>query len=268
VSEETSDHPHEAQDAPPAVPCCEPGRCAYFLDLDGTLVEIAQHPRAVRIDRSLRTLIAALHKASAGALALISGRPIADIDRLFEPTRLPAAGQHGAERRDAAGRLHEHGVDRRPLDLLSAAAQGWREDHPGLMIEDKGLSLALHFRQAPEMMEQIAARVHERLQDAHDGFHMLPGKMVLEIKPSGRDKGRAIREFLAEAPFSERIPVFIGDDVTDEYGFAAVNALGGMSIKVGAGSSVARWRLADVTAVRRWLQAAATARDEGIYEQS
>jgi len=265
VSEEA---PNQAQHAPPTAPCCTPGRCAYFLDLDGTLVEIAQHPRAVRIDPDLRALIAELHSASAGALALISGRPIDDIDRLFEPTRLPAAGQHGAERRDAAGRSHVHAVDSRALDQLRAAARHWCDDHPGMMIEDKGLSLALHFRQAPEMMQPIALRVRERLQDMADEFHVLPGKMVLEIKPSGRDKGRAIREFLAETPFSERIPVFIGDDVTDEYGFAAVNALGGISIKVGSGPSVARWRLADVTAVRRWLQAAASARNEDAHEQS
>lgn len=248
---------HEPEDMPGTqadTPRCVPERCAYFLDLDGTLVEFARHPAAVNIDSDMRTLVAALHTAAQGALALISGRPIADIDRLFRPVRLPAAGQHGAERRDAAGGLHVHAVDLHSLDLLRASAATWRVEHPGLVTEDKGLSFALHFRQAPELMGAIGRLVHERLQSLGDAFQVLPGKMVLEVKPSGRDKGRAIREFLTEAPFSGRTPVFIGDDVTDEYGFAAVNAAGGTSIKVGEGPSGARWRLKDVAAVRRWLR--------------
>ncbi len=236
-----------------AAPRCIPKRCAFFLDLDGTLVEIAHHPAAVNIDTALRTLVTALHDRAQGALAVISGRPIVDIDRLFHPLRLPVAGQHGAERRDACGSQHVHAVDLRPLVRLRASAGIWSLEHPGLVIEDKGLSFALHFRSAPELMDPIGGLLDEELREMGDGFHVQAGKMVLEIKPSGRDKGRAIREFLSEPPFAGRTPVFIGDDSTDEYGFAAVNALAGISIKVGDGPSAAHWRLEGVSAVRLWL---------------
>lgn len=238
----------------PAAGSCAPHHCAYFLDFDGTLVEIAEHPAWVDVDPDLLSLVAALHRVAAGAVAIVSGRPIADIDRLFEPIRLPAAGQHGAEWRDASGSVHRQAFDERGLAMLRAAAREWRRRFPELVVEDKGLSIAFHFRRQPEMAGELEALLSERIQQLGRSFQLQHGKMVLEAKPAGIDKGRAIRRFLDDPPFRGRQPVFIGDDATDEHGFALVNSLGGLSIKVGHGASVARVRLKDVDAVRGWLR--------------
>jgi len=235
---------------------CPPARCAYFLDLDGTLVEIAQHPTAVIVAPELPALIADLHAAAGGALALISGRPLADIDRLVGLKYLPVAGQHGSERRDARGQVHVHPVDVHALSELRKRARSWCATHPGLALEDKGLSIALHYRTAPELAAVAERLVREAIGDTNADFQIQTGKMVFEIKPAGPDKGRAIVEFLAESPFAGRLPVFIGDDVTDEHGFAAVNTLGGVSIKVGDGATAARRRLPSVDDVHCWLRSA------------
>ena len=234
----------------------DPTRCAFFLDLDGTLVEIARQPAAVQVASELPGLIADLYAASAGAVALISGRPIADIDRLLRMPQLPIAGQHGVERRDAHGQIHLHAVDDSALASLRKQVHAWSIAHPGFLIEDKGLSLALHYRNAPELQQALDLLARGAIAQTNGTFQVQPGKMVVEIKPSGRDKGRAIEEFLEEAPFCGRLPVFIGDDVTDEYGFRAVNARGGVSIKVGEGATTAMSRLSSVDAVHAWLRSA------------
>jgi trehalose 6-phosphate phosphatase len=226
---------------------------AHFFDLDGTLVELASAPSQVHPDRQLLRLIERLHRQSKGALALITGRSIADIDRIFPDMRLAVAGQHGVERRDAAGHLTRHPYPSHALDdarrELSVAAQRF----PQLLFEDKGMTLALHYRRAPHLAP-FAHRVMRTLQLQLGGAYRLQaGKRVVELKPTGKDKGIAVREFMAEVPFRGRTPVFIGDDATDEYGFAMINRLHGYSVKVGAGRTVARWRLADVAAVRLWL---------------
>src|SRR5882672_9628001 len=176
-----------------------------------------------------------------------------DIDRLFG-RNFCAAGQHGAERRDAAGKMHQHRV---PLAGLRKAHERLKRmvaEHPALVLEDKGMNLALHYRLAPE----LAATVHEVLrrlvEELGDDFELQSGKMVMEIKPSGKDKGTAIAEFLAEAPFLGRLPVFIGDDLTDEFGFELINRVEDCSVKVGEGSSAANWRLPNAHAVRAWLR--------------
>ena len=232
----------------------DPARCAFFLDLDGTLVEIVRQPAAVQVASELPGLIADLHAASAGAVALISGRPIADVDRLLRMPQLPIAGQHGVERRDARGQIHLHAVDDSALASLRRQVHAWSIEHPGFLIEDKGLSLALHYRNAPELEQALDLLARGAIAQTNGTFQVQPGKMVVEIKPSGRDKGRAIEEFLEEAPFSGRLPVFVGDDVTDEYGFRAVNSRGGVSIKVGEGVTAATSRLASVDAVHDWLR--------------
>lgn len=231
-----------------------PGRWAFFLDVDGTLLEHVERPDAVRADASVIQLIAGLRAATGGAVALISGRPVAFIDLIFTPLRLPVAGLHGIERRDALGRLHNHHAQAgEPLRLAAGRIADRASRHAGLLFEDKGRSLALHYRQAPQLesvAHEIAAAAAVELGK---GFELLRGKMVIEIKPGGRDKGAAIEDFLGEAPFRGLIPAFVGDDVTDEYGFSVVNRLGGHSVKVGAGKTAARWRLADTAAVRDWL---------------
>jgi len=228
---------------------------AIFLDIDGTLVDVAPTPHGVHIDTRLGEWLRALAAHSESAVALISGRAIADVDRLFAPLRLPVAGQHGVERRDAKGGLHRHAFPTEPLERLRERVHALPGEMHGLAIEDKGLSVALHYRCAPELAGPLRARLAAWVDEVAPDICLHPGKMVFEIKPAGRDKGTAIREFMAEPPFSGRIPAFIGDDVTDEYGLETVNALGGVSVKVGPGPSAARWRLGGVAAVRRWLEA-------------
>lgn len=230
---------------------------ALFLDVDGTLLELAEHPDAVAPHKSLPTVLQRLEKVLGGALALISGRTIDDLDRIFAPLRLPEAGQHGLERRDATGMLHR--VDATDaLDDLRAPLRDLVSNHSGLLLEDKGSALALHYRQAPALENTVRRHVAALTAD-HDELHYLAGKMVFEIKSRSVDKGVAIGCFMTEAPFADRLPVFLGDDVTDEDGFRFVNAREGCSIRVdGPHSSTARFALADVTAVLDWLDALAT----------
>lgn len=226
---------------------------ALFLDVDGTLLELAHRPDAVVLKPHLLSTLRHVQDAVQGALALISGRGLEDLDRLFDPLRLPMAGQHGAERRDAAGRLHRPA----PADPLLASARrllgAFAREQPGVLLEDKGSTLALHYRNAPQAQAAAEALTASLLRDADGGLALQQGKMVLELKPAGIDKGTAIEAFLGEAPFRGRVPVFIGDDVTDEDGFRTVNALGGHSVKVGPGETAARFRLHDVDQVLDWL---------------
>ncbi|MBI3140292.1 MAG: trehalose-phosphatase [Rhodocyclales bacterium] len=231
-----------------------PATHAFFLDIDGTLLDIAERPERVATDPWLLEAVRALHVAAGGALALISGRTVAGVDRLFAPLRLAVAGQHGAERRDAAGAWHYHGECAAQLEALRRCVTAWAAARPGLLVEDKGLSLAVHYRAAPQLADEVHHGLRECLERTGEGFRLQPGKMVLELKPAGRDKGVAIREFMDEPPFAGRVPVFVGDDATDEHGFAVVNDLGGCSVKVGPGPSAAGWRLPDVAAVRAWLE--------------
>lgn len=240
----------EIENAPPS-PSTDWG---YFLDVDGTLLEIADNPNAVRVEQSLLHLLERLHRAS-GAVALISGRAISDLDRRIA-NRLPRAGQHGLERRDAAGRLWLHATPPEAKDRIRGALTPWLERHPGLLLEDKGLTLALHYRQEPELEEQMNELMARLIADADGSLVMQKGKCVVEAKPANFDKGTAIEEFLAEAPFKDRRAVFIGDDLNDEHGFAVINKLGGISIKVGEGESCAAYRLPDVESVRAWLASA------------
>ena len=226
---------------------------AFFLDIDGTLLELAERPDRVRVDAALVKLLGELHRAAGGALALISGRSVAGVDARLAPLELPVAGQHGIERRDAAGRMHRHAVTLGPLRQAAARLQVFAAARPGLLLEDKGVSLALHYRQAPRLAAQARAEVAAVAAALGEAFELQAGKMVLELKPGGRDKGSVIEEYMREAPFRGRTPVFVGDDLTDEYGFGVVNRMGGHAIKVGAGASTARWRLAGTRAVRAWL---------------
>jgi trehalose 6-phosphate phosphatase len=228
---------------------------AFFLDLDGTLVDIAETPEAVDPSPEEIRLLRRLAVASQGAIALISGRSLARIDQLFSPLVLAAAGQHGAERRDAQGKRHRH---RFPVSSLKPAAGGIRSfaaRHQGLVFEDKGASVALHYRLAPQLAAAAQKAVREAAEPLGDQVEVQGGKMVVELKPAGCDKGSAIESFMQEPPFAGRVPVFLGDDVTDEYGFRVVNRLGGHSVKVGEGPSAARWRLENPAAARAWLQA-------------
>jgi trehalose 6-phosphate phosphatase len=239
------------------------GRCAFFLDLDGTLLDITDHPHHVAVDDELLRLLKALGRAAGGALAIISGRPATDIDRLLASPAFCVAGQHGAERRDFSGTMHKHDV---PLDALEKARRKFGElaaKHPALVLEDKGVNLALHFRSAPQLRAEVQDAARALAAELGGEFEVQLGKMVVELRPSGKDKGVAIAEFLGEPPFKGRTPVFVGDDLTDEFGFALINRVGGHSVKVGEGESAARWRLPDSAAVRAWLAAFVARAGEG-----
>lgn len=240
----------------PAAPHPEPplpdAACAWFLDLDGTLLEIAETPDSVACDPALTELLQRLAAASAGALALVSGRPIPAIDRLLAPLRLAVAGQHGAERRSATGHLRPGDPDPSGLKALGQAIRTWSAPHSGLLLEEKGLTLAVHFRLAPALQVDLEHYLRQLL-DGCEGYRLEAGKKVFEIKPTATDKGTAVTEFMAEAPFRGRRPVFVGDDSTDEDAFAAVERMGGVTVKVGDGSTLARWRLPDVASVRAWI---------------
>ena len=234
------------------------GANALFLDIDGTLLEFAETPSGVRVDADLADMLPALSLKLGGAIALITGRRIDDVDRLFARSRMPVAGQHGCERRSADGTLHAHPPSAAGLMRMRDALTGFAARHEGLLFEDKGHSLALHYRQAPQLAAHVYRTLRAQIADASmgRGLKLQPGKSILEVKPEGRDKGTALLDYMREPPFRGRSPVFVGDDATDEYGFAAVAQLGGVGIKVGKGRTVARYRLRDVAAVRRWLRAA------------
>lgn len=226
---------------------------AYFLDVDGTLINIADTPQAVEVDTALLELIAGLNQACGGAVALISGRMISDLQVLLGMPQLPLAGLHGLERRDSTGRLWIHAAPPAAKDAIKAALIPVLARHPGLLLEDKGLTLALHYRLAPKLAAYAHRLMREFAGSAERGLELQSGKRVVEIKPAGIDKGTAVAEYLSETPFRGRCAVFIGDDRNDEHGFAEVNRLNGISIKVGEGASCARYRLPDVAAVRSWL---------------
>ena len=204
---------------------------ALLLDVDGTLLDIAPAPDAVEVPQSLRDTLARLLAATNGAVALVSGRAISDLDRLFAPLVLPAIGGHGAEMRLRAGEKVEAAPPLPPA-LRQALMQAATFD-PGLYREDKGYSVALHYRNAPAAQVELADRISRTL--AHFGseaVEVLEGKAVFEVKRAGLSKGSAVRLLIQKAPFAGRKPVFAGDDVTDETVFAVLPELGGLGFSV------------------------------------
>ncbi len=224
--------------------------CALFLDVDGCLLEFADDPWSVRASPQLIATLDALERRLDGALALVSGRTLDALDAIFAPARYAAVGLHGLERRgdaDASAR------DTR-LATVVEAARMVIDAYPGALVEDKGRSLALHWRAAPAAGAAIHAFATQALAQL-PGHRLEPGNQVIELRPEGGDKGGAIRELMAMPPFAGRMPVFAGDDLTDEAGFAVVNAMGGISVLVGERLlSAATHRLADPPAVRAWLE--------------
>ena len=188
-----------------------------FLDVDGTLLEIAATPNAVRVEASLQDLLGRLRTVLGGAVALISGRPIVSLDQLFGPHRWAAAGVHGLERRDSQGRWHSrNGFDVATVAQARDRLRQLADRLPGTILEDKGLSVALHYRQVPHLESQIHGEMRAILRALGGRLVLLEGRMVFELRLAGANKADAIREFLGEAPFKGRRPIFIGDDLTDE----------------------------------------------------
>lgn len=227
---------------------------ALFLDVDGTLLEIRDDPADVVADDGLIHVLDACSAALGGAMCLVSGRSIVEVDRIFAPRAFPVAGAHGAELRfNGGGTVTVASV---PLPAyIVETLENFADSNDGLLLERKPGGVSLHYRRAPELESECRALVDSVMADLDDDFRLIAGKMVLEIAPSAHNKGAAIRTFLEQPPFAGRAPVFLGDDVTDEDGFRAVNAAEGASIRVGdPGQSVAEFQLPDVAAVRPWLR--------------
>lgn len=235
--------------------------CAFFFDVDGTLAEIQPRPELVFIPPGSLTALEHLH-VSEIPIAVISGRPLSQLDDLLAPLRLPAAGVHGAERRTAEGQLRNLALDNLQFDRIHQELARACAELPGLSLENKDVAFALHFRLAPELEEAARALAEDFIGRYGDVLALQPGKCVFELKPRGASKGEVIRTFMHEAPFKGRTPVFIGDDLTDEAGFKAVNELGGLSIKVGTGATEATQRLDSVEAVGAWLESLLSALSE------
>ena len=227
---------------------------ALFLDFDGTLAEIAPQPDAVQLPAGLLGLLLRLADGLDGALAIVTGRPLADLDAFLAPLKLPVAAEHGALRRLATGELTEG----RPPDLglATAVAEALVSQHPGLRLERKTSSVALHYRQRPALEAECLAALAEAC-DRTPGTELQRGKCVVEVKPLGVDKGLAMAGFMKEPPFAGRSPWFAGDDLTDEPGFVWVQQAGGVAVKVGQGATAARHRVEGPAVLRAWLQAAA-----------
>jgi trehalose 6-phosphate phosphatase len=239
----------------PAPPDLRVDEIALFLDVDGTLVEIEREPGAVHVPERLCHVLADLQGVGGGALALVSGRSLEQLDRLFSPLRLNAAGLHGLERRNLATGVVRSEPDPVVFAPARAKLDRFASAHAGVLLEDKGLTLALHYRKAPEL-ENAAKALAQAVAAASGGaLVLLEGKKVLELKPPGGDKGEAIAAFMDEPPFAGRRPVFAGDDVTDEAGFATINRLGGISIRIGADArpTAALYGHRDVSSMQDWL---------------
>lgn len=241
-----------AASALPALPGID-AQTALFLDFDGTLADLAPQPEAVQLAADLIPVLTQLAAQLNGALAIVSGRRLADLDGFLAPLRLPSAAEHGAQHRAAGGEV----ICLAAPDLRAVArlATALAARHAGLRVEVKSAAVALHYRHAPAL-EALALQVMQDAAQRTPGLELLRGKSVLEIKPAGISKGTAIEAFMASAPFAGRLPLFAGDDTTDEAGFSAVQLLGGQGIKVGEGSTLAQFRCASPAALRQWLRLA------------
>ncbi len=206
-----------------------PDACAYFFDVDGTLLELRRRPEEVVADEHLRGLLTRLQGAAGGAVALVSGRSIADLDRIFAPLTLPAAGLHGADIRFPDGSRRAARADL--MDEVRPAVAAFTAARDGIWLEDKGATLAIHFRERPELAGEVLAFLSQ-FQQGRD-LAVQEGKMVVELKSAAHDKGTAIKTLLTQPPFAGRRPIFVGDDLTDEHGFAEVQRSGGIAIRVG-----------------------------------
>ncbi|MFK7957177.1 MAG: trehalose-phosphatase [Lysobacterales bacterium] len=226
---------------------------ALFLDVDGTLLGFQEQPDDVNSSASLTDLLRRLCNQLEGALALVSGRPLDELDRIFAPEVFTAAGGHGSQLRLLGGDISSN--DQHYPDASFERLDSAIKCYPGAFVERKSHGAALHYRACPENADKVHAIAADEQTRLGDEFTLLAGKMVYEILPATINKGRAVERLMNNAPFAGRRPVFLGDDVTDEFGFAAVNAQGGLSIRVGPKNDQTRAMecLDSVTAVHEWL---------------
>jgi trehalose 6-phosphate phosphatase len=229
---------------------------SLFIDFDGTLVELADRPELVVVDDGLRRLLTLLQARHGGRVAIVSGRSIAQLDALLGPVtrQMAISGSHGSEHR--WGGISAHPVPQPELETVGEAMRAFACRHPGTLVEKKSFGMALHYRLAPEA-EAAAQRLATELA-GELGLQAQPGKMVVEVRPPGGDKGVPVHRLMQRAPMAGTRPLFLGDDATDEAGFAAARELGGAGILVGPGRpTAADYRLPDPAAARAWLEASA-----------
>ena len=244
-------------DSPPPPPLSLLSGAALFLDIDGTLDELAEAPDAISVPGELHPLLQRLARLLDGRIGIVSGRAIADVDAHLGGTGIAVSGSHGLELRFADG-SHVPVAPPPGLERARDAVHGFAGAGPGLLVEEKPAGVALHYRQAPEREAEAQAFMAGLARAT--GLVLQSGKMVAELRAPGADKGDAIRAFMAEPAFAGARPVFVGDDLTDEHGFAAAAALGGAGILVGTPrETAAAWRLESVTEVARWLNEAVEA---------
>jgi len=229
-------------------------RVGLFLDVDGTLLDLAPRPDEVVVPPRTVEVLTRLQTVLDGALALVSGRSIRQLDALFAPLALPCAGVHGNERRDCTGQMHYLAPDAATrLDAARAFLSRFVAAEPGLLLEDKRTSLAVHFRGRPELAAVVEQQLEQAKAQVGDGFRIQESVLVRELVPTVARKGDAVEAFLAEPTFAGRMPVFVGDDVTDLHAFAAVERHGGQAVAVGE-CVTAPLRLPGPSAVIEWLE--------------
>lgn len=228
---------------------------ALCLDVDGTILDLAPSPGAVEVPDWMVPLLQRLFDKLGGAIAFVSGRTIADIDRLFAPLRLPAIGVHGGEiRRTPDGRIHVDDELSAELALVRPMLKQAMAHLRGVSLEDKHSAIALHYRSAPERGREVLKLAELMVAGMGSDFAVLVGKCVVEIRPRHLTKGTALQQLMEVEPFRGRTPIFAGDDSSDEDAFEVVNRLGGISVRVGeARPTAATCQLSDPEQLRRWL---------------
>jgi trehalose 6-phosphate phosphatase len=231
----------------------DPDQIALFLDFDGTLVAIADRPDEVRMGPETREALSDLNRLLSGALAIVTGREITAVDRFLAPLRLSIAGVHGLMRRDAQGRTFRSAFDSGLPEAIERAVRPLLVKHPDLLVERKYGALALHYRGHPELERESIEALEHAVGELRE-TEIKRGKMVVEVKAIGGNKGAAVADFLKEKPFAGRQAVFAGDDMTDEDAFVLVNSRDGISIKIGPGATKASYRCAGTGEFLEWLR--------------
>jgi trehalose 6-phosphate phosphatase len=229
-----------------------PAQAALLLDLDGTLLDFAPTPHEVVVPPGLSDHLRQLRGRLEDAVAIVTGRPLEQIDALLPNIPYAVAGEHGGAIRHAPGAAVERAATATVPDGWIEAARAVADAHPGILLEPKAKGFVLHFRKAPERGEQVHRAMQEIMRDDDGAFALLAAHMAWEVRPRGADKGTAVEALMARPPFAGRRPVYVGDDVTDEDGMRVARAMGGQGLRV---QDVFR----DPAGVRAWLAALAAA---------
>ena len=228
---------------------------ALFLNVDGTLIEIAHRPSDLVVSPGLRRTLTTVFDSVDGAMALVSGRTLGELDRLFAPLKLPTAGQHGLELRDARGTVIREINEINRLGDMEDALRVFAMEAPGTILAHRGMSLALYYGDAPQFEEAARQLARNLVARYSENFHFSESVMELEIIPRGASKDIVVDSFMAAPPFAGRRPLYAGDDRSDEDGFAAVHRLGGISVQVGARivTTIAQYRARSIADFHDWL---------------